>query len=115
MSSAGSRSPPWASFTITGAVRLWQLVTLAAVYGAGEALFGPANTAIVPELVPRQMLMQANSLSQFVRPFAATLLGPLVLGAVVILLAVVSIPGARTPERDGSLASSLAGPTSDPG
>ncbi len=69
--------------TLTGAVRLWQLVLLAAVYGAGEALFGPANTAIVPELVPGQMLMQANSLSQFVRPFAATLLGPAIGGLLV--------------------------------
>jgi MFS family permease len=69
--------------TLAGAVRLWQLVVLAAVYGAGEALFGPANTAIVPELVPRDLLIQANSLGQFVRPFATTLLGPALGGLLV--------------------------------
>jgi MFS family permease len=69
--------------TIVGAVRLWHLVVLAALYGAGEALFGPANTAIVPELVPADLLIQANSLGQFVRPFATTLLGPAIGGLLV--------------------------------
>jgi MFS family permease len=69
--------------TVTGGVRLWHLVALAALYGVGEALFGPANTAIVPDLVPSDLLVQANSLGQFVRPFAATLLGPAVGGMLV--------------------------------
>jgi Transmembrane secretion effector len=68
--------------TIAGSVRLWQLVALAAVYGVGDALFGPAHSAIVPDLVPTDLLVQANSLAQFVRPLAATLLGPL-LGGVL--------------------------------
>ena len=55
--------------TISSSVRLWQLVGLAAVYGAGDALFGPANSAIVPDLVPAEHLVEANSLAQFVRPF----------------------------------------------
>lgn len=69
--------------TITGHVRLWHLIVLAAVYGAGEALFGPANSAILPDLVPAEQLVQANSLAQFVRPFAQTLMGP-ALGGVLV-------------------------------
>jgi len=69
--------------TITGNVRLWHLIVLAAVYGAGEALFGPANSAILPDLVPADQLVQANSLAQFVRPFAQTLMGP-ALGGVLV-------------------------------
>ncbi len=61
---------------VTGVVRLWHLVALAVVYGAGDALFGPSMSAIVPDLVPPDLLLEANSLAQFVRPFAATLLGP---------------------------------------
>lgn len=69
--------------TITGHVRLWHLVVLAAVYGAGEALFGPANSAILPDLVPPEQLIEANSLAQFVRPFAQLLIGP-ALGGVLV-------------------------------
>lgn len=69
--------------TITGVVRLWHLVVLAAFYGAGEALFGPANSAILPDLVPDAQLIQANSLAQFVRPFAQMLIGP-ALGGVLV-------------------------------
>jgi MFS family permease len=58
-------------------------VVLAAVYGAGEALFGPANSAIIPDLVPAEQLVQANALSQFVRPAAQMLLGP-ALGGVLV-------------------------------
>ncbi|MEA2579330.1 MAG: hypothetical protein QOE83_222, partial [Actinomycetota bacterium] len=68
---------------ITGQVRLWHLIVLAAIYGAGEALFGPANSAILPDLVPAEQLVQANSLAQFVRPFAQMLLGP-ALGGVLV-------------------------------
>ncbi|MEA2522692.1 MAG: hypothetical protein QOI81_2338 [Actinomycetota bacterium] len=71
------------ALTITGVVRLWHLVVLAAVYGAGEALFGPANSAIIPDLVPVEQLVQANALSQFVRPAAQMLLGP-ALGGVLV-------------------------------
>lgn len=69
--------------TLAEAVQLWELVVLAAIYGAGEALFGPANSAIVPDLVPSELLMQANSLGQFVRPLASTLLGPAIGGVLV--------------------------------
>jgi predicted MFS family arabinose efflux permease len=65
---------------------LWQLVGLAAVYGAGDALFGPANSAIVPDLVPAEHLVEANSLAQFVRPFSATLVGPMIGGVLVATL-----------------------------
>jgi MFS family permease len=71
------------ALTITGVVQLWHLVVLAAVYGAGEALFGPANSAIIPDLVPAEQLVQANALSQFVRPAAQMLLGP-ALGGVLV-------------------------------
>jgi len=62
---------------------LWQYLVLAAVYGTGEALFGPANSAIIPDLVPSDQLVEANSLGQFVRPFAGTLLGPAIGGILV--------------------------------
>ena len=65
------------------ALRLWELVALVALYGAGTAFFTPAFEAIVPELLPTQDLPAANSLDQFVRPIALRLAGPLLGGALV--------------------------------
>jgi MFS family permease len=68
---------------LTGAVELWHLIVLAAVFGTGEAFFGPAFMSIVPEIVPRHLLLQANSLDQFIRPFAFLLVGPALGGWMV--------------------------------
>ncbi len=69
--------------SITGTLTMSWLVPLAVVYGAGQALFGPAFSAIVPQVVPEELLVEANSLDQFVRPLTWTLIGPL-LGGVLI-------------------------------
>jgi MFS family permease len=69
--------------SITGTLRIWHLMVLAAVYGGGTAFFGPAFDAIVPDIVPRAELAEANSLDQFVRPAALRLAGP-ALGGLMI-------------------------------
>jgi MFS family permease len=74
------------ALSLTGAIELWHLFVLAAVFGTGEAFFGPAFTALVPEIVPRHLLLQANSLDQFIRPFAFLLVGPALGGWVVAAL-----------------------------
>ncbi|HEU4450001.1 MAG TPA: MFS transporter [Gaiellaceae bacterium] len=72
-----------AVLSLTGAVELWHLIALAALFGVGEAFFGPAFTSIVPQIVPRHLLLQANSLDQFVRPLAFMLVGPALGGWMV--------------------------------
>ena len=72
-----------AVLVLTGALRLWELVALVALYGSGTAFFTPAFEAIVPELLPPGDLAAANSLDQFVRPIALRLLGPLLGGWLV--------------------------------
>jgi MFS family permease len=69
--------------SITGNISLWQIVTLVAIYGAGDALFGPAFGSIVPDVVPQDLLVEANSIDQFMRPFAFRLAGP-ALGGLII-------------------------------
>ena len=54
-----------------------------AVYGVGEALFGPAFGAIVPDIVPSDQIVQANSLDMLMRPLGAQLLGP-ALGGILV-------------------------------
>jgi MFS family permease len=68
---------------VTNALELWHIFVIALFFGAGQAFQGPAAGAIVPDLVPKHLLVQANSLSQFVRQFAFALAGP-ALGGIVV-------------------------------
>ena len=68
---------------VTGSLELWHLYALAALYGAGDALFPPAFGATIPDLVPQHLLVQANSVDGLVRPFAMQLVGP-ALGGVLV-------------------------------
>lgn len=68
---------------VSGTLRLWMVLPLVALYGAGGALFAPAFSSIVPTIVPRELLVEANSLGQFVRPLAVRFIGP-ALGGLVI-------------------------------
>jgi len=65
-----------AVLTLTGVVELWQVVVLVVVYGIGEALFQPAFSAIVPDVVPREQLLQANSLRELMEPLGLRFAGP---------------------------------------
>jgi DHA3 family tetracycline resistance protein-like MFS transporter len=68
---------------VTGSIELWHLVVLVAAYGAGDALFPGAFNALVPQLVPAEQLVQANSVDQLVRPLMLLMIGPAVGGVVV--------------------------------
>jgi Transmembrane secretion effector len=68
---------------ISGHLRLWHLLALAAIYGAASGFFGPAFDVLVPRLTPAADLVQANALDQFARPVAAQIVGPAVGGGVV--------------------------------
>jgi hypothetical protein len=68
---------------VSGAVELWHIFVLSAFFGAGQAFQGPAAGAIIPDLVPKHLLVQANSLSQFVRQAAFAFVGPAIGGFVV--------------------------------
>jgi len=69
--------------SVTGTLELWHAIVLVAVYGAGGAVFAPAFTGIVRDVVPRDLLLEANSLDQFVRPLCVRLIGPAVGGALI--------------------------------
>ena len=62
------------------------LIALVIPYGAGQAIFGPAFSSIVPMIVPDEHLVQANSIASTVRPLAWMVIGP-VIGAAVIAIA----------------------------
>ena len=69
--------------SVTGTLELWHLFALAGLYGAGQAFFWPAFGAITPQIVPRDELVQANSLAQLVRPATMMFIGPALGGALI--------------------------------
>src|SRR4029450_12583055 len=75
-----------AVLSITGTLELWHLILLAIVFGTGDAFFGPAFNSVVPQIVPQRLLVQANSLDQFIRPFMMALAGPALGGLTVAAL-----------------------------
>jgi DHA3 family tetracycline resistance protein-like MFS transporter len=68
---------------VTGKLELWQVVVLVVVYSIGGSVFAPAFTGIVRDVVPRDLLLEANALDQFVRPFCQRLIGPALGGAII--------------------------------
>lgn len=71
-----------AVLSATGALRVEHLYVAAAVGGAMGAFFFPAMTAIIPELVPQEVLVAGNALRGFSRQ-GARVFGP-VLGGVLV-------------------------------
>jgi len=71
------------ALALSGALRLWHMMVIVAIYGAAQAFFDPASDAIVPDLMPPEQLGEANALDQFVRPLALRLAGP-ALGGVLV-------------------------------
>ena len=69
--------------SLSGHLEIWHLVALSALFGVGEALFGPSFTAIVPEILPRDLLLEANALDQTMRPLAFQFAGPALGGLLV--------------------------------
>jgi DHA3 family tetracycline resistance protein-like MFS transporter len=69
--------------SLSGQLTIPRILILVLFYGAGQAVFQPSFQSITPVIVPGDLLVQANSLAQLVRPFAMTLIGPLVGGVLV--------------------------------
>lgn len=61
---------------ITGDLALWHVCVMAAIFGLGQAFAGPAFGSIVPQLVPDDLLVQANSALFTVNPLAFRFAGP---------------------------------------
>jgi Transmembrane secretion effector len=66
-----------------GQDRLWELALLSALFGVAAAFFRPASTAIVPDILPAELLMSASSMSSLSQSLSQYLLGPLAGGVIV--------------------------------
>ena len=72
--------------SLMGVIELWHIVMLIAFVGLGDAFFNPSSTAIVPDLLPDELLPQANALQGMFRPLTVRLVGPAIGGFTVAAL-----------------------------
>jgi len=80
---AGMSQLAIAALVISGTAQLWQLIVLSAINGVVAAVSLPALASILPQLVPREQLQQANVLTSMVRS-VLTILGPTAAAALVV-------------------------------
>jgi len=71
------------SLILLDAMTVPLLIVLVLPYGAGQAIFGPAFSSIIPMIVPEEQLVEANSIGQTMRPLAMIVIGPIVGAAIV--------------------------------
>jgi predicted MFS family arabinose efflux permease len=71
------------ALSVTGNITIPLLIALVAAYGTGQAVFQPSFNAIVPMIVPGDLLVEANSLGQIVRPIGMSLIGPVIGGLLI--------------------------------
>ena len=72
-----------AALVAVHALNLTELVVLSAVVGAGDAFFYPAYRAIMPELLPADLLTQGNAFNSASQTVGSSFLGP-ALGGVIV-------------------------------
>jgi MFS family permease len=67
----------------TGAVQIWHLVVIEALFGAAEAFFQPAYTGLIPQTVPEDLIQDARALTESTANLAF-LVGPALATALVL-------------------------------
>jgi MFS family permease len=72
-----------ALLVITGTAQLWMVIVLSGLNGLLSAMSFPALASIMPQLVPREQLQQANALMSLVRG-GLTVIGPTVSALLVV-------------------------------
>ena len=76
-------TPSLAILIFTGAIRIWQLVVIEALFGAAQAFFQPAYTGLIPQTVPESEIQDARALTESVAN-AAFMVGPALATALVL-------------------------------
>ncbi len=68
-----------AALIFTGAIRIWQLILIEALFGTAEAFFRPAANGLLPQTIPEAEIQEAqglstlsNNIGEFLGPALAT-------------------------------------------
>ncbi len=79
----GSLHALLAALIFTGAVRVWEVVAIEALFGAAEAFFQPAYTGLVPRTVPAAEIQEAQAVSHLTANLNE-MIGPALATALVL-------------------------------
>jgi MFS family permease len=71
-----------AVLSAVGQLHYWELILMAALFGAFDSVFVPATSALVPEIVPDDFLQSMNAVRSLSSSFVGGVLGP-ALGGVL--------------------------------
>ena len=71
-----------AIIVIGGWVEMWHIYTLAFLLGSGMAMNQPVRTSIIPQLIPKEQLLNAVALNS-IAINATRLIGPAIIGVVI--------------------------------
>jgi MFS family permease len=72
-----------AALIFSGAVAIWQLVVIEAVFGGAQAFFQPAYSGLIPQTVPEAMVQDARAMTETVDNLAF-LIGPAIATGLVL-------------------------------
>jgi predicted MFS family arabinose efflux permease len=72
-----------ATLIFTGAVEIWHIVVIEALFGTAEAFFRPAFTGLVPQTVPEAMIQEARAANSTIET-GAFFVGPALATALVL-------------------------------
>ncbi len=72
-----------AALIFAGAVRVWEIAAIEALFGAAQAFFQPAYTGLLPQTVPEELIQDASALTQSMAN-AAVAVGPALATALVL-------------------------------
>jgi MFS family permease len=89
-----------AVLTVSGSVQLWMLYIFALLLGLGYAIYLPAQSAIVPRLVPRERLHAGNAITQGTFQLSRAL-GPVLAGVLIAFLGTSEIGATAAPDSSG--------------
>jgi MFS family permease len=67
----------------SGAIRIWELVVIEALFGAAQAFFQPAYSGLIPQTVPEELIQDARALTESMAN-VAFLVGPALATALVL-------------------------------
>ena len=84
-----------AGVVLTGLIQLWMLYFFAVAFGLMDAFFFPAQSAIVPQLIDKELLQAGNALIQGTAQISL-FVGPVLAGTMIALLNGQSVPPAGT-------------------
>ncbi len=73
-----------AAIVLSGQVELWMLYGLALAFGLADAFFFPAQSAMVPRLIPDEQLQAGNAITQATAQ-VSLFLGPVLAGGLIAL------------------------------